>query len=72
MNKSYISPKTGKPYYGAAAQNHFIYTLNGSIEQYNERIGKNYLADTFMVLVLGSILISPAVSIIKIIRNKQK
>lgn len=72
MNESYISPKTGKPYYGAAAQNHLIYTINGSIEKYNENVGKAYLAESLSVLVLGATLIKPVISAIKIIRIKQK
>lgn len=72
MNKSYISPKTGKPYYGAAAQAHFIYTVNGGPEKYNDKIGKEYLADALCTLAWGIYLSGPIVSVIKIVILKAK
>ena len=69
MEKSYISPKTVKPYYGVAAQSHGIREMGG-LEKYNNKIGKDYLAATVCTLALCAYLSRPLIYTAKILKTK--
>lgn len=71
MSESYISRKTGKPYYGAAAQNHLIYTIHGGIDKYNEKVGKKYLSNSLLAFAFCIAISRPMVHAIKTIVKKQ-
>lgn len=47
-NKELYHPyrnKNGKMVYGAAALNHYIHTVKGGIQNYNDEIGLEYLSE---------------------------
>lgn len=44
MNKTELyHPKQGKRVNGSAALNHYIHTVNGGVQEYNDEIGEAYI-----------------------------
>lgn len=67
---SYISEKTGKPYWGAAADSHYIYTIKGGMP----KLSKNISDKTAFVLMTSFAVCNIAVPLAakKIRRVAQK